>query len=315
MTTTAIPGPYIPLKPLPDHGNAADKLRISVERTTHALIARLDAVEQRAMKGAICSVCGPAGSGKSALISHWLATRTKREGCNPQMFPLYIQMGQQKAQLPQFYSMYLTIWRALHKAAGTEYKLKDRQDKERYKSFSYRNAEYLKGNIDELLERIPINAIIIDGADHLDKQAIEEAITLRVYHDERYGPKPRRALILVATTEEGKKLQLHEHLMKMGEARAAWSERIELRFLEEVEFALVLFTLVRVNLKAEFGPRLDVNKATVEFHQLTRGDWYNIATFADELENALSFSQGRRVVTREMLDGVKRKLTKERIRA
>jgi len=307
MTTTAIPGPYIPLKPLPDHGNAADKLRISVERTTHALIARLDAVEQRAMKGAICSVCGPAGSGKSALISHWLATRTKREGCNPQMFPLYIQMGQQKAQLPQFYSMYLTIWRALHKAAGTEYKLKDRQDKERYKSFSYRNAEYLKGNIDELLERIPINAIIIDGADHLDKQAIEEAITLRVYHDERYGPKPRRALILVATTEEGKKLQLHEHLMKMGEARAAWSERIELRFLEEVEFALVLFTLVRVNLKAEFGPRLDVNKATVE--------WYNIATFADELENALSFSQGRRVVTREMLDGVKRKLTKERIRA
>jgi energy-coupling factor transporter ATP-binding protein EcfA2 len=312
---TAIPGSYITLETLPDDGNAADKPRITTERTTHALIARLDAVEQRAQKAAICSVCGPAGSGKSALISHWLATRPEREACNPQMFPLYIQMGQQKAQLPQFYSMYRTIWRALHKAAGTEYKLKDRQGKERYKSFSYRNAEYLKGNIDELLERIPINAIIIDGADHLDKQAIEETITFRVYHDERYGPKPRRALILVATTEEGKKLQMSEHLMKIGEARAAWSERIELRFLEEVEFALVLFKLVHVNLKAEFGPRLDVNKATTEFHQLTRGDWHNIATFADELENALSFSQGRRVVTREMLDRVKRKLTKERIRA
>ncbi len=315
MTTTAIPGPYITLKTLPDDGNAADKPRIAPERTTQALIARLDAVEQRATKAAICSVFGPSGSGKSALISHWLATRPKREGCNPQMFPLYIQMGQQKAQLPQFYSMYRTIWRALHKAAGTEYKLKDRQGKERYKSFSYRNAEYLKGDIDELLERIPINAIIIDGADHLDKQAIEEAITFRVYHDERYGPKPRRALILVATTEEGKKLQLSEHLMKMGEARAAWSERIEMRFLEEVEFALVWFKLVQVNLKAEFGPRLDVNKATAEFHQLTRGDWHNIAIFADELENALSFSQGRRVVTREMLDRVKRKLTKERIQA
>jgi hypothetical protein len=223
-------------------------------------------------------------------------------------------MGQQKAQLPQFYSMYRTIWRALHKAAGTEYKLKDRQGKERYKSFSYRNAEYLKGDIDELLERIPINAIIIDGADHLDKQAIEEAITFRVYHDERYGPKPRRALILVATTEEGKKLQLSEHLIKIGEARAAWSERIEMRFLTEIEFAFVLFQLVHTNLEAEFSPKLNVDKATVEVYQLTQGNWWNIATFANELDNALSFSQGRRVVTQDILDRVKRKLTKERLR-
>jgi hypothetical protein len=58
-----------------------------------------------------------------------------------------------------------------------------------------------------------------------------------------------------------------------------------------------------------------VDKAIVELHQLTQGNWWNIATFADELDNALSFSEGRRVVTQEMLNRVKRKLTKERIRA
>jgi energy-coupling factor transporter ATP-binding protein EcfA2 len=311
---TAISGPYITLETLPDDGTSADQPRIMAERTTHSLIARLDAVEQQARKAPICSVFGPSGSGKSALISYWSRTRHKRAGCNPQQFPLYIQMGAKKGSLPVFYSLYRAIWRALHKAAGTEYKLQDRQGKERYKGFSHRNAEYLKGELDELLERIPVSTIIIDNAHQLDQQAIEEAITFRLYAHEQYGPKPRRALILVATTEEGKKLQLSEHLIKIGEARAAWSERIEMRFLTEIEFAFVLFQLVHTNLEAEFSPKLNVDKATVEVYQLTQGNWWNIATFANELDNALSFSQGRRVVTQDILDRVKRKLTKERLR-
>jgi hypothetical protein len=303
------------LETLPDDGNAADQPRITAERTTHALMARLDAIEQRMRMAPICSVFGPSGSGKSALISHWSRTRHEREECNPQQFPLYVQMGARKGSLPVFYSLYRAIWRALHQAAGTEYKLQDRRGKERYKGFSHRNAEYLKGEIDELLEKMPVSAIIIDNAHQLDQQAIEEAITFRMYYDERYGPKPRRALILVATEEEGKKLPLSEHLMKIGEARAAWSERIQMRFLTEIEFAFVLFQLVHTNLEAEFSPTLSVDKAIVELHQLTQGNWWNIATFADELDNALSFSEGRRVVTQEMLNRVKRKLTKERIRA
>jgi hypothetical protein len=85
-------GPYIELEVSPEGDAPGGTLDIPKERISQVLIARLDAIERQALRPAdqqkapICSIIGPAGSGKSALVSHWAQTRREREGCSPHIY-------------------------------------------------------------------------------------------------------------------------------------------------------------------------------------------------------------------------------------
>lgn len=259
----------------------------------------------------LCTVFGPSGSGKTALVSYWARTRGQRAGCNPQEFPLFITLPRGDDKTPIEYTLLLRVYRALHRAAGTEYLLRQRKWREKYTRYSQRNLEYLDLQVAEMLDQMPICAVIIDNAHELNASAFDRALTLRTFYHEREGQKVRRALILVAKKEvNDPEHTLTELLTETPEALAAHGERINLSLLTKKDLLTTLIELIDEELYTIFSPAIkpDLDKIGKELDEFTRRNWHTFENFINNLDKALGDRTGdrRRVITRDVLDEAKR---------
>jgi len=259
----------------------------------------------------LCTVFGPSGSGKTALVSSWARTREQRAGCNPQEFPLFITLPRKDDKTPIEYTLLLRVYRALHRAAGTEYLLRQRKWREKYTRYSQRNLEYLDLQVAEMLDQMPICAVIIDNAHKLNAFAFERALTLRTFYHEREGLQVRRALILVAKKEANDpEHTLTELLTETPEALAARGEGINLSLLTKKDLLTTLTELIDEELHAIFSPAIepDLDKIGKELLAFVQQNWHMLENFAASLDEALGpqTDNRRRVITRDVLDAAKK---------
>lgn len=272
-------------------------------------IQRLDAAVKNKR---LCAVMGPSGSGKTELVGHWGCTWSERASNNPQQFPLFVELPRSRSSTPMAYTVLLRTYTALHRAAGTEYQLRQRQWNEKYQKPTARNIEWLALQVEEMLDRMPICAVVIDNAQMLDTAAFERVLDLRMYYDERYGRKVRRALILVATQEASQtEHPLIKLLAETPEAVAARGEDIELALLTRGDFLWALSKIVDEGLHATFSPALEPDLDTIgkELLAFVQQNWHMLENFAASLDEALGpqTDNRRRVITRAVLDKAKQR--------
>jgi energy-coupling factor transporter ATP-binding protein EcfA2 len=271
-------------------------------------VQRLDLAVTRK---SLCTVFGPSGSGKTELISDWARTWSERASNNPQAFPLVVEVPRSKTSIPIEYTLLLRVYRALHRAAGTEYLLRQRTWQNKYERYSQRNLEFLDIQVAELLDQMPICAVVVDNAHKLNAAALDRALNLRTYYHERDGRLVRRALMLVATKEPNAADHTLTRLLKeTPEALAAHGESIELSWLKRTDFLVALAEIVDGALHAQFSPALepDLDRIGKELHECVQRNWHIFENLANNLDRALGPRSGnrQRVITRDVLDEAKR---------
>lgn len=276
---------------------------------TTTWIPRLDAAVRNRR---LCTVMGPSGSGKTEFVSHWVRTWAERAQNNPQHFPLFVELPRSPAATPPAYALLLRVFRALHRAAGTEYLLCQRHWRDKYTRYSQRNLEYLDVHVAELLDQMPICAVIVDNAHTLDAVALDHTLNLRTYDHEREGRLVRRALILVATRETNATEHTLTRLVhETPEAVAAHSEHIELSLLKRRDLLMALREIIDQGLHAQFSPALEpeLDRIGNDVHTFVQRNWHILESFANNLDVALGprTGQRRRFITREVFEEAKRR--------
>lgn len=291
----------------------------------------LEQLDRAVQMKAICTLLGPAGSGKSWLIDYWLRTRERSPQAIQPKQALYISLRTiPDNPFPVVCMVYSRLWFAIQRIDRPAY-LSKRQEagEDRIADIKVYNARQLQSLLLKVIDnadRKGIRAVVIDNAHHLDALALDWLMDTRMFYDPHHGFVPRRALILVAHNDTSSGIQLVKRLRNIEEAKAAWRYQLEMKHLSRIEFIQMLAWLNNRNLRTEFSADLNPQRETVDLWKLTGGNmerkedgqqvektgarWWNIEPLAAFLDEELGPWDGKnhRIITRQVLDRVKERL-------
>jgi type II secretory pathway predicted ATPase ExeA len=169
------------------------------------LITKLDEAVKRKK---ICTLLGPAGSGKTWLIDYWLRTSERLPEAVQSNQAVYIRLRPAtETSLPMTCVVYSRIWHELRQLDRAAYVRDDvRDEQELYNSeikvYNSRQLQTLLLKVIDKASRKNIRVVVIDDAHHLDKTAVEWLLDLHTYYDEQRGLQPHRAIVLVGRDDK-----------------------------------------------------------------------------------------------------------------
>lgn len=291
----------------------------------------LDLLDRTVARKGICTLFGPFGCGKSALIDYWARIRKRHTDMLQPQQSLYIHLRPAPdTKFPMLCMVYARLWHRLQQLDQPAY-LTVPEDRNASSDLDVKvyNSRQLQSLLLKLIDRANrrnIRAVIIDNAHFLDKLALEWLLDLRMYYN-KDGFVPRRAIVLVGRSDLPEGERMLRNLESIDEALPAWHNlRLEMKYLSSTEFLSAFAGLLTDNLQAVFhrelspqeqkrevvelwkraGGTLGKNE-TGEITELTGARWRAIESLAADLDETLGPWDGTRprVLTREILEQIK----------
>lgn len=195
--------PYIPLSGLPE---------------------QLAVLDRTARAGRICTVFGPMGSGKTALLRHWVQLHPRERIVHVTLDPA---TGEYRSVS---HMIYARVLEALLERRRPSYAAA--LNPERTPGlFGRRQMERLRSEVQQALRAADPQALIIDSAEYLDFDGIVRAMKLRQRAGDDHALATPRGLILAGQPFFIKdKEQPVTWLNRLSESREAWTERLTLAY-------------------------------------------------------------------------------------
>lgn len=261
----------------------------------------LESLERAATRQQICTLMGPRGSGKSALVDHWHRTRITRDAAHPRTIMVHLRPAQ---HIPMACVLYSRLWHELLRLQQPAYVPERYAIDTAIKMYTGRQLHSLHSQVIRELERLHIQAIVIDNADLLDQTALEWSLDLRTYFHPVHGYIPRRGIILVgkSSADTIRNNKLIRMLAANDEIYEGWTEQCELHTLRSDEIAHVLLTILVDHLQVSFAPDVRLQREAEELSTLLQGNWHYVARLYTILDEELGTST--HPATRQMTNKV-----------
>lgn len=135
----------------------------------------LEALDRAIQRRRICTLIGSSGSGKSALIDHWLRTRPPKPFAIDEMVLVRLRSS---GSIPMNCVLYSRLWHEILKRNRPTYMPASSLTDDDIKIYNERQLQSLHLKVVEYLEKLHIRAIVIDNAHLLDQLALEWSLDL-----------------------------------------------------------------------------------------------------------------------------------------
>jgi len=258
----------------------------------------------------ICTLLGPAGSGKTALIEHWRA-KASRVVRPDEVVHIWLSppSDEYRSMSHMVLARILDTLETMFAPAYTP--VRSREDEaDSAERFGKKQLEALRKKVDRKLAERPIRAIVVDDIYHIDKHALHYLLARRMGWSQG-ALIPKRALILVGHEKKSAKPenQLPAWLNR-SEAQRHYTEQHTLKRPDKQERKTIIKRLLEEGLQATVPDddfKVQVNREIGELVDATAGNWMSLEKLIRMLDDCMKSQPdgGLRHITPEVLKRVR----------